>query len=182
MEELYSSLIIYLQGNWISILWILVLFFAGKLILSSIIRRAVRLADDGDDTTDSRKEKQAETLGHIISATGNVVIYLIILLMILDLFMIDITPILAGAGIVGLAVGFGAQTLVKDLVSGLFILLEHRYSIGDQVKLGDFEGEVVKITMRSTVLKNKEGKVFYISNGHIKKVENHSQAEYYQEQ
>lgn len=140
----------------------------------------MRLADDGDESTDTRKEKQAETLGQIILATGNAVIYMIILLMILDLFMIDITPILAGAGIIGLAVGFGAQTLVKDLVSGLFILLENRYSIGDLVKLGDFEGEVVKITMRSTVLKNTEGKVFYIANGHISKVENHSQKGYYQ--
>ena len=83
--------------------------------------------------------------------------------------------ILAGAGVVGVAIGFGAQTLVKDLLSGVFIILEHRYALGDHVKIDIFEGEVVKITMRSTVLRNAEGQTFYISNGSIPKVINSSQ-------
>ena len=95
--------------------------------------------------------------------------------MVLNLFNIDIRPILAGAGIIGLAIGFGTQSLVKDFVSGLFILIENQYGIGDKVKLGNFEGEVVKITMRSTVLKDKEGKTCYISNGSIKDIINMSQ-------
>ncbi len=95
--------------------------------------------------------------------------------MILNLFGVDIRPILAGVGVLGLAVGFGAQSLVKDFVSGLFILVENQYSIGDTVKIGSFEGEVIRITMRSTVLRDDGGKTFYISNGLIKDVINLSQ-------
>ena len=95
--------------------------------------------------------------------------------MILILFDVDIRPILAGAGVIGLAIGFGAQSLVKDFVSGLFILIENQYNIGDKVKIGSSEGNVIKITMRSTVLRDEEGKTYYISNGSIKGVINMSQ-------
>jgi len=97
--------------------------------------------------------------------------------MTLSLFGVDTTPILAGAGVIGLAIGFGAQSLVKDFVSGLFILVENQYSVGDRVKIGNFEGRVIRITMRSTVLHDDEGKTFYISNGLIKDVTNLSQQE-----
>jgi small conductance mechanosensitive channel len=91
------------------------------------------------------------------------------------LFGVDIRPILAGAGVIGLAIGFGAQSLVKDFVSGLFILIENQYDIGDKVKIGSSEGNVIRITMRSTVLRDEEGKTYYISNGSIKDVINMSQ-------
>ena len=95
--------------------------------------------------------------------------------MILNLFGIDIRPILAGAGVIGLAIGFGAQSLVKDFVSGLFILVENQYGIGDKIKIGNFEGNVTRITMRSTVLKDETGKTYYIANGMIKDIINMSQ-------
>jgi len=95
--------------------------------------------------------------------------------MILNLFGVDIRPILAGVGVIGLAIGFGAQSLVKDFVSGLFILVENQYRIGDKVKIGSSEGNVIRITMRSTVLKDEEGKIYYISNGSIKNVINMTQ-------
>jgi len=82
---------------------------------------------------------------------------------------------LAGVGVIGLAIGFGAQSLVKDFVSGLFILVENQYRIGDKVKIGSSEGNVIRITMRSTVLKDEEGKIYYISNGSIKNVINMTQ-------
>jgi len=159
----------------VEIIWIFVLFFLGKIILRFIVTHFVKLADDGDDSHTSQKEKRAKTLGHIIKSIGNIVIYSVILLMVLNLSGIDISPILASAGIVGLAIGFGAQSLVKDFVSGLFILIENQYGIGDEVKIGNFEGNVIKITMRSTVLMDNEKKVYYISNGLIKDVINMSQ-------
>ncbi|MEE8131534.1 MAG: mechanosensitive ion channel domain-containing protein, partial [Candidatus Paceibacterota bacterium] len=152
-----------------------ILFFFGRLILKLIVKRLARIVDDGDDANTSQKEKRAETLGHIIITTGNVIIYAVILLMVLSVFGVDITPILAGAGVIGLAIGFGAQSLVKDFVSGLFILVENQYGIGDRIKIGSFEGRVIKITMRSTALKDNEGKIYYISNGSIKDVINMSQ-------
>lgn len=172
MQEFIINLI---KQNAVDVIWIIILFFFGRIILKLIVKRLIRVVDDGDDKHVSQKEKRAGTLAHIIIATGNIVIYAVILLMILSLFGIDITPILAGAGVIGLAIGFGAQTLVKDFVSGLFILIENQYGIGDKVKIGSFEGRVIRITMRSTVLRDDEGKTYYMSNGSINNVVNLSQ-------
>lgn len=172
MQEFIINLI---KQNAVDVIWIIILFFFGRITLKLIVKRLVQAVDDGDDKHVSQKEKRAGTLAHIIIATGNIVIYAVILLMILSLFGIDITPILAGAGVIGLAIGFGAQTLVKDFVSGLFILIENQYGIGDKVKIGSFEGRVIRITMRSTVLRDDEGKTYYMSNGSINNVVNLSQ-------
>ena len=172
MQEFLITII---KENATDIVCITLLFFFGKLILKLIIKRFANIVNDGDDSHTSKKEKRAETLGHIIASIGNIVIYTIILFMILNLFGVDIRPILAGAGVIGLAIGFGTQSLVKDFVSGLFILVENQYGIGDKVKIGSSEGHVIRITMRSTVLEDDEGKIYYISNGLIKDVINMSQ-------
>ncbi len=172
MQEFIINII---KQNSVDIIWIIILFFFGKLILKLIMKRLSRIVDDGDDAHVSQKEKRAETLGHIIVSIGNIFIYAIILSMVINLFGVDIRPILAGAGVIGLAIGFGAQSLVKDFVSGLFILIENQYDIGDKVKIGSSEGNVIRITMRSTVLRDEEGKTYYISNGSIKNVINMSQ-------
>lgn len=165
------------QYGW-DILLIIILLFFGKGILSFLVSRMKRLArnryeEEGDDF-----EKRAETLGVIITTTGNIVIYGIVIIMLLDLFGVDIRPILAGAGIAGLAVGFGAQNLVKDFVSGLFILIENQYAVGDDVKIYGIEGKVLEVTVRTTVLKSKDGNRVYISNGNVssKEVENYTQS------
>ena len=160
-----------------NVFWIFVLFFGARMILKRMVSRMIKLVQDEDKENQSGAEKRAKTLGSIIVTSGNVVIYIVILLMALMLFGVDITPILAGVGILGLAIGFGAQSIVKDFVSGLFVLIENQYGLGDKVKIGDFEGRVKKITMRSTMLQDDEGKTFYISNGLIKNVVNFSQAE-----
>ncbi|MEA2113581.1 MAG: mechanosensitive ion channel [Patescibacteria group bacterium] len=175
MNTIQEFIINIVKQSGVDIVLIIALFFLGRVVLRMIVKRFVLLVDDGDDAHTSQKEKRAETLGHIIVTTGNIVIYVVILLMALSLFGVNIAPILAGAGVVGLAIGFGAQSLVKDFVSGLFILVENQYGIGDKVKIGSFEGKVVKITMRSTALRDDEGKTFYISNGLIKDVVNFSQ-------
>ncbi|MCK5459800.1 mechanosensitive ion channel [Candidatus Parcubacteria bacterium] len=172
MQEFIINII---KQNAVEIIWIVVLFFLGRITLKLIVKRLARIVDDGDDLHISQKEKRAETLGNIILSIGNIIIYAIILFMVLNLFGIDIRPILAGAGVIGLAIGFGAQSLVKDFVSGLFILVENQYGIGDKVKIGSSEGNVIRITMRSTVLRDKEGKIYYVSNGSIKDVINMSQ-------
>jgi small conductance mechanosensitive channel len=172
MQEFIINII---KQNTVDIIGIITLFFLGRMLLKVVVKRLVQIVDDGDDSQASQKEKRAETLGRIVITTGDIIIYVVILLMILSLFGIDIRPILAGAGVIGLAIGFGAQSLVKDFVSGLFILVENQYGIGDKVKIGSFEGKVLRITMRSTVLKNEEGKTYYISNGLIKDVTNMSQ-------
>ena len=175
IDTILKFIINFVQQNATDIIWIIILFFFGRITLKLIVKRLVQIADDGDDAHVSQGEARAKTLGHVVVTTGNIFIYAVILLMILSLFGVDITPILAGAGVIGLAIGFGAQSLVKDFVSGLFILVENQYGIGDKVKIGSFEGQVIKITMRSTVLKDNEGKLYYMSNGSINNVINLSQ-------
>ena len=172
MQEIIIN---FIKQHAVEIIWIFILFIFGKIILRIIVKHFIKLADDGDDSHTSQKEKRAKTLGNIIKSIGNIVIYSVILFMVLNLSGVDIRPVLASAGIIGLAIGFGAQSLVKDFVSGLFILIENQYGIGDKVKIGNFEGDVIKITMRSTALMDNEKKVYYISNGLIKDVINMSQ-------
>jgi small conductance mechanosensitive channel len=116
---------------------------------------------------------QKERLRTIKSLFKNIVSYsllAVILLLLLEEFGVNITPLITGAGILGLAFSFGAQTLVKDLIAGFFIILENQYNVGDQVRLNTEEGIVDKITLRTTVLKDKKGNLIYLPNSEIKKV------------
>lgn len=116
---------------------------------------------------------QKERLRTIKSLFKNIVSYsllAVILLLLLEEFGVNITPLITGAGILGLAFSFGAQTLVKDLIAGFFIILENQYNVGDQVILNTEEGVVDKITLRTTVLKDKKGNLIYLPNSEIKKV------------
>ena len=114
MQEFIITII---KQNAIEVIWIVILFFLGRLVLKLIVKRLAGIVDDGDDAHSSQAEKRAETLSRILVSIGNVIIYAVILFMVLNLFGVDIRPILAGAGIIGLAIGFGSQTLVKDFVS-----------------------------------------------------------------
>ena len=175
MEQIQEFIINIIKTYGASVFWIAVLFFGGRIVLKKLVKKIIKLVENEDKGDSPDLKKRSQTLGSIIITTGNIIIYVVVFLMVLKLFGVDITPILAGVGIIGLAVGFGAQSIVKDFVSGLFILIENQYCIGDKVKIGTFEGRVQKITMRSTVLQDGEGKTFYISNGLIKDVINFSQ-------
>jgi moderate conductance mechanosensitive channel len=145
---------------------------AGILLIGLIALRVVdsalkRWAARGDSSRTSRVENRAETLRHIVGSFGKIVIWSIAILMIMREFDVDTGPILTGAGILGLAVGFGAQSLVKDVISGFFILLEDQYGVGDSVKIGEMEGVVEHMTLRMTILRNFEGHVHVIPNGSV---------------
>jgi small conductance mechanosensitive channel len=96
------------------------------------------------------------------------------LLVVFDQLGINLAPLLAGAGIVGLALGFGAQALVRDVIAGLFILVEDQYGVGDVIDLGDVGGEVEEVNLRVTRLRAPDGKVWFVPNGEIRKVGNAS--------
>jgi small conductance mechanosensitive channel len=161
------------------ILTIALVFVFSRLILTKTVGQIVKFSNGDAESKRTTAQKRARTLAHLIETTGGAVILIIILLMILnDLFSIDTKPLLAGVGIIGLAIGFGAQSLVKDFMSGLFILIEGQYNIGDRVKLGAFEGTVSKITIRSTILKDDDENIYYIPNGSINNVINLSQGKH----
>ena len=145
-----------------------------------IVIRATRLAgkkivyDTQDDppTTKSEREKRAKTLVNIINSAIKVFVYIVASFMILKEVGVDIAPLLAGVGIAGLAIGFGAQTLVRDFITGFFILMENQYRVGDVVKIGDHAGLVEEVNLRTTVLRDLEGVVHTIPNGEVQSVNN----------
>lgn len=118
------------------------------------------------------EEKRALTLSSLLKSIVQYTIYFITVVMILQEFHIDTTSILAGAGVIGLAVGFGAQTLVKDVITGFFIILEDQYSVGDYIASGDMAGVVEDLGFRTTKLRDFNGVLHIIPNGMITKVTN----------
>jgi len=131
-------------------------------------RKAERDQDQGE------REKRTETLVHIFETTGKVFIIIIAIFMVMKELGMDITPLLTGAGIAGLALGFGAQSLVKDFLSGFFILIENQFRVGDVIKIGEFSGVVERISLRTVVLRDLGGNVHVIPNGEVKAVTNMS--------
>jgi len=118
--------------------------------------------------------RRDETLAKLLDNILSYVVYFIAIMMILSVFDIDVKALLAGAGIVGLAVGFGAQSLVKDVITGFFIIFEDQFSVGDHVRIGQFEGTVETIGLRTTKLKSWTGEVHILPNGSIIEVTNFS--------
>lgn len=110
---------------------------------------------------------KTQTVRHLLKNVVQVVLFFIAVLLILANWGINIAPILTGAGILGLAVSFGSQTLVKDVISGFFIILEDQYNLGDKIKIDKYEGNVHNITLRMTVLKDSSGNLIYIPNSQI---------------
>jgi small conductance mechanosensitive channel len=148
----------------------------GALVLLKILKLAVahmeHLVEDEDQTSLSEAEKRAKTLGKIINSVGFVLIIGVAVMMILSEFGMNIMPIITGAGIAGLAVGFGAQNLVRDVISGFFLILEDQLRVGDVVRINGVGGLVEAIKLRTTVLRDLEGVVHIFPNGEIKQVSN----------
>jgi moderate conductance mechanosensitive channel len=125
-----------------------------------------------DDRLEGETQKRAKTLNSLVRYVLSVVILTVTTVTILGELGIKIGPILAAAGIVGLAVGFGAQQLVQDIISGFFILLEDQIRVGDVVQIGGKGGLVERVTLRMTILRDLSGNVHFVRNGHIDVVTN----------
>jgi small conductance mechanosensitive channel len=141
-------------------------------LAGTFVRRIEHLAEDGDPDTVSEVEKRARTLGRIARQVIGVIVWAVTGMVVLSEIGLDLKPILAGAGVVGLAVGFGAQTLVKDVISGFFILLENQFRVNDVISTAGVSGLVESINLRTTVLRDVEGRVHVVPNGSIDVVTN----------
>ena len=122
-----------------------------------------------------RSSQRTRTLGAVLRSIATIVIYGMAVMMSLGEFDINLGPLIAGAGIVGVAVGFGAQSLVKDFLSGVFMLLEDQYGVGDAVDVGDTAGVVEEVKLRTTQIRDLSGTLWHIPNGEIRRVANMSQ-------
>lgn len=145
-------------------------WFANRLV--RLIARRIELAvDDGDDSVMTAEEKRGQTIAQLVRSVGRAVVLLGVALMSLNL-VLDIKPLLAGVGILSLAVSFGAQSLVKDFISGFFILFENQFVVGDVVQIGDKTGTVERMTLRVVALRDARGVLHTIPNGSITIVSN----------
>jgi small conductance mechanosensitive channel len=144
------------------------------LLLTNLIRRAINLFgyEIAKNSRDQDAVTRVNTLGRVFRYIASVTIYLIAFMLILSELKINIAPILGAAGIVGVAIGFGAQSLVKDYVGGLFILIEDQIRQGDSIKIEGYEGTVEEITLRYVRLRDYDGFVHFIPNGQIRIVTN----------
>ena len=150
----------------------IVLWFILKQALPRLLRRIMAKPKRGE--SQQGMKKRADTLQAVFIGIGRIVIVLLVILMILTEVGVEIGPILAGSAIVGVALGFGAQWLVKDLIAGIFVLMENQYRVGDVVKVADVIGLVEEINMRKTVLRDLDGIVHHVPNGEIRVASNYS--------
>jgi len=148
------------------------LWGAMKRFLPPLVQRTVVRPVKGESREGLKR--RATTLTGVFMGTGKVVLVLIILFMILSDLSVNIAPILAGFGIAGIAVGFGAQYLIRDLIAGIFILMENQYRVGDVAKVADIAGLVEEVNLRKTVLRDLDGIVHHVPNGEIKVASNFS--------
>jgi small conductance mechanosensitive channel len=160
----------------LKILLVLVAAAMVSRVAARTIRRGLRtaLARSPLRAQSPRAQQRATTLGDVLAGLARTIIMGIAVLIILDELGLNLAPLLAGAGIAGIAIGFGAQSLVKDFVSGFFVIVEDQYGVGDVVDLGGTKGTVEELTIRVTRLRSVDGTVWFVPNGEVRTVGNTS--------
>jgi small conductance mechanosensitive channel len=172
MPEFFKQIASWLTTSGIKVLGILIALLILSQMSKWIVKWLEKFIPEKDPLQAAEAKKRAQTLGNTLRHTLLIVISFIGLLMILGELGIQLGPLLATAGIGALAIGFGAQSLVKDVISGFFIILENQYRIGDAIEAAGVSGLVESVSLRRTVLRDLEGKVHTIPNGEIKIVSN----------
>lgn len=174
VTEIFRPVVDWLSSHQaLKIILIFILSIVIYRLVSITIRHTVELVSKDKFLSAEQAKQRAKTLGSVLDALARFVIFFIAALMILGRFT-DIGPLLAGAGVAGIAIGFGAQSLVKDFISGFFILFENQYSVGDVIQIGTSKGTVEDLDLRTTKLRDVQGRLHIIPNGEIKVVINQS--------
>jgi len=147
------------------------LWFVLKKLLPPLLRRII-VRTKGESKEGIRK--RTDTLISVFMSVGQVVIVLLVVFMLLSELKVPIGPALAGLGVVGIAVGFGAQYLIRDLIAGVFVIMENQYRVGDVAKVADIAGLVEAVNLRKTVLRDLDGIVHHVPNGEIRVASNYT--------
>ena len=191
-----SEIVLWAVGSILEPLLIIGVVLVGASIVLRIVRRALRrmverakapgsflpgglLAGDADDEeqrlTRARREQRAEALGTLVGSVARVVVWGFAILTALGTVGVNLAPLIAGAGVLGVAIGFGAQDIVKDFLSGVIMLVEDQYGVGDVIDAGAASGVVEEVSLRTTRLRDVNGTVWHIPNGSIGRVGNMTQ-------
>jgi small conductance mechanosensitive channel len=172
LSSLYEWIITELPGILILIVATLIVLKVYKTFVRKLRNIIIKRSGKKEGTQTQETEKRVETLMNILRSVGKVLIWAIFIMILLKKFGVDIGPILAGAGILGLAVGFGAQELVRDIISGFFMLLENQIRTGDVAIINGTGGLVEKIELRTTTLRDFSGTTHIFQNGKISTISN----------
>jgi small-conductance mechanosensitive channel len=171
----WTPVIDWLASHGVRILIILIISAALGFALHRLVPRAIRLRlKKRMEAQPDEAEKRAKTLERVLWVTGLAIIIVAAVFMILSEIGIDITALIAGFGIAGIAIGFGAQYLIRDLIAGFFVLVENQYRVGDVVRVADTTGIVEEINLRRTVLRDLDGIVHTVPNGEIRVASNYT--------
>ena len=153
----------------------IVIIFA--LVARVALLRAVDRLTKHALSSSSRSDQRAATVSRLLHGTISTTVWIISIITILAIAGINVGPLLASAGILGVALGFGAQALVKDYISGIFLILEDQFGLGDEVEIGTIRGKVVDVALRVTKVRDSDGRLWYIRNGEILNVANHNRSD-----
>ncbi|MEU4146437.1 mechanosensitive ion channel family protein [Streptomyces parvulus] len=177
-------------STWLAIGLRVLLIVVIAAVLRAVVRRAItkliermnrRPATGGSTALSSllvnaeRRRQRSEAIGSVMRSVASFLILGTAALMILGTFQINLAPLLASAGVAGVAIGFGARNLVTDFLSGVFMILEDQYGVGDSIDAGVASGEVIEVGLRVTKLRGVDGEIWYVRNGEIKRIGNLSQ-------
>jgi small conductance mechanosensitive channel len=176
MPEMLKLLYVRFVTNAVPVALLLILAFVATLLTRRIIRAlrkyAVKTILQTGGVTDYEREKRAHTIALVVGRTLSIAIWTTAILMVLEEMQFDVRPLLAGAGIIGVAIGFGAQNIVKDVIGGVFLLLENQIRINDVAVINGKSGVVEEINLRTTVLRGDDGAVHIFPNGGITSLSN----------
>ncbi|MFD8302941.1 mechanosensitive ion channel family protein [Streptomyces sp. NPDC059690] len=192
-QESATNAASWVEQNWstwlaIGLRVLLILVIAGVLravvqrAITKLIDRMTRTAEAVDGTSlggllvnNERRRQRSQAIGSVLRSVASFVILGTAALMVLGAFQINLAPLLASAGVAGVAIGFGARNLVTDFLSGVFMILEDQYGVGDTIDAGVASGEVIEVGLRVTKLRGASGEIWYVRNGEVKRIGNLSQ-------
>jgi small-conductance mechanosensitive channel len=170
-----SSIVSYLRDSSVAIFLHLVAIFIVALLLNRLLRLVTNhlIKPAGSETRGAKaREQQTRTVAVVLYSTGSKVVWAVALLTAAQEFGINVTPVAALAGLASLALGFGAQNLVRDVITGFYIILEDQFVVGDTIQVGETIGRVEHVTLRRTVVRDARGALVTLSNGEIRTVAN----------
>jgi small-conductance mechanosensitive channel len=178
MSDRTQAIIDWFSGAPLRILSVFLIALISNSVGKRAINRAIAKLASADIKPGpgqiARQAERARTIGTVLTSTVTAFIWLIAFGMILGEFGFDLGPVIASAGVIGVAIGLGAQSLVKDVLSGVFMLVEDQYGVGDTVKVGEVEGQVEKVGLRITTVRDASGTLWFLRNGEILVVGNKS--------
>ena len=180
-----SDVLDWLTGAPLRVLAVVVVAFIAQAVLTRLVNRTIVAATrvprmvrigDNSDLARMRADQRARAVGSLLTSSLVFAIWTVAVITGLDQVGLDVAPLIASAGVIGVAVGLGAQGLVKDYLSGIFMVVEDQFGVGDVVNLGDIEGVVEEVRLRVTRIRSADGTTWYVRNGELLRVGNKSQS------